>query len=94
MKNPKTDWHEDVQLPANSKKHRSAVLNMLKKSQSMSYGHHGPINVAKYWIELLNDEVGSVHSASYRKRPVSRQLATTKINRMLAEKVLESAFNE
>lgn len=34
-KNPKKDWHEDVQLVAKFKKHQAAVSEMLKEFESM-----------------------------------------------------------
>lgn len=92
--NLKKDWPEDVQLPVRFKTSRPEFINMLGTFESMSDDHLERINAARHRIDLLNDEVRSVHSALYRAGPTARQFAAAEGNRLIAKKVIEPITTE
>lgn len=67
---------------------------MLPEFQAIWDGHDGRINVAKHRIELLKDTDKPIHSAHYRVGRKTSEFEKVKIDKMLAQKVVERAQSE
>lgn len=60
----------------------------------MCDGCLGLINACKHRIDLLDDEVGPVHSTPYWIAPTAKQFAVAERNGMLAENIIELSTTE
>lgn len=68
-----------------------AFAEMVTELASEPSRHLGRINVSKHRTYRIENEVRPVHSTTYRAAPTSKKFAVAKINRMLAENVMEPA---
>lgn len=57
----------------------------------MSGGYLGCVNISKYWVDVLSDNVKPFHCSPYLAKPMERPLATKETNQLIAEKIIEPA---
>lgn len=88
------DWCKDTQSPDKFRTHQPASFEMLEDFEGMWDGHQGRMNVSKHRINLLNDEVSPVHSASYSAGPTARKFVAAKIDRIIPEKYIEAVTTQ
>lgn len=82
------NWCKEVTASAWYYAYLEPFMNILSQFQLMWNGLLGRINVSKHWIELLQPDKASLHSASDRADPKTRKFEIAEIYKMLAEKLL------
>lgn len=70
---------------------RPVFPEKLEEYENMWDVYRGRIHVAKHRIDLLNDDVRPVHSASYRAGQTARKFSPAETDRMISEKLIEPA---
>lgn len=88
------DWRKGAALSSEYQTYREPFTNTLSEFHFMSDDHLGGINIAKHYIELPSPDTAPVHSAPYSARQKIRKFQKAKINKMIADKIIEPLQTE
>lgn len=87
--NLKLDWKNKVQLRSSYVEYRNQFLRFLRDFQSMWDDHLGQMTIAKYCVELTDENTQLIKSTYYRAGPRVRALEDAMIDKMLLQKVIK-----